>query len=49
MLLRDLMWEIFQKTGRIEAYLIYRSCTEKWNEPFTAPLSDANRIIVPLC
>jgi len=48
MLLRDLMWEIFQKTGRIEAYLIYRSCIE-WNEPFTVPLSDANRIVVPLC
>jgi len=26
--LRDLMWEVFQSTGHIEAYLMYRSCTE---------------------
>ncbi|MEN6413334.1 MAG: hypothetical protein ABFC84_11345 [Veillonellales bacterium] len=28
MLLRDLMWEIFQSTGHIGAYLAYRSFSE---------------------
>ena len=26
------MWNIFQDTGRIEAYLYYRSCQEERNE-----------------
>ncbi|MEG6585834.1 YqzL family protein [Dendrosporobacter sp. 1207_IL3150] len=28
MLLGNVMWEIFQNTGHIEAYLIYRSCND---------------------
>ena len=27
-LLRDLMWEIFQSTGHIGAYLVYRECID---------------------
>lgn len=27
-MLKDLMWEIFQSTGHIGAYLAYRSCME---------------------
>ncbi len=26
MLLRNVMWDIFQNTGQIEAYLMYRNC-----------------------
>lgn len=39
MLLRDLMWEVFQSTGQIEAYLIYRSCTEAKVQPETPPVT----------
>ncbi|WP_081490007.1 MULTISPECIES: YqzL family protein [Pelosinus] len=39
MLLRDLMWEVFQSTGQIEAYLIYRSCTEANVIPETPPVT----------
>lgn len=28
MLLKNVLWNIFQDTGRIEAYLYYRSCQE---------------------
>ncbi|HAK73296.1 MAG TPA: YqzL family protein [Sporomusaceae bacterium] len=28
MLLKDLLWELFQTTGQISAYLAYRECTE---------------------
>lgn len=30
-MLKDLMWEIFQSTGHIGAYLAYRSCFEVGN------------------
>jgi len=43
MLLRDLMWEIFQSTGQIEAYLLYCSCAE---EPIDMP--EFHEMIVPL-
>lgn len=26
MLLKNVMWDIFQNTGQIEAYLMYRTC-----------------------
>jgi hypothetical protein len=31
------MWEVFQSTGQIEAYLMYRSCTEAKEQPETPP------------
>lgn len=31
MLLKNVMWNIFQDTGCIEAYLYYRSCQEEEN------------------
>lgn len=29
MMLKNVMWNIFQDTGRIDAYLYYRSCEDK--------------------
>lgn len=29
MLLKNVMWDMFQDTGRIEAYLFYRNCEEE--------------------
>lgn len=39
--LRDFMWDVFQSTGQIEAYLAYRSCAEENPQPealINAPL-----------
>jgi len=36
-MLRDLMWEVFQSTGHIEAYLMYRSCAECKDESVHSP------------
>lgn len=36
MLLGNVMWEIFQNTGDIEAYLIYRSCNDGNTQQFAA-------------
>ncbi|WIW69788.1 MULTISPECIES: YqzL family protein [Anaerosinus] len=35
MLLRNVMWDIFQNTGQIEAYLMYRNCATNFadNQP----------------
>lgn len=32
MLLKSVMWNIFQDTGRIDAYLFYRNCNEEKKE-----------------
>lgn len=32
MMLKNVMWSIFQDTGRIDAYLFYRSCNEEKQE-----------------
>ncbi|WP_378953853.1 YqzL family protein [Pelosinus sp. sgz500959] len=40
------MWKVFQSTGQIEAYLMYRSCTECNDQPETSP--ERNRMITPL-
>lgn len=37
MLLGNVMWEIFQNTGHIEAYLIYRSCNDGHTQQFLTP------------
>lgn len=44
MLLRDLMWKVFQSTGQIEAYLIYCSCPAGGEQP--TALSDHTRPVV---
>ena len=40
------MWEVFQSTGHVEAYLMYRSCTENNDQPIVS--SDHNECIAPL-
>ncbi|WP_371256728.1 YqzL family protein [Pelosinus sp. UFO1] len=34
------MWEVFQSTGHIGAYLMYRSCTESKDQLETPPDSN---------
>lgn len=46
MLLRDLMWNVFQTTGQIEAYLMYRSFTEGNDQPEASP--QGNGMTTPL-
>lgn len=37
MVLKNVMWNIFQDTGRIDAYLFYRNCDEENKEHEFSP------------
>jgi len=45
-LLRDLIWEVFESTGYVDAYLLYRSCPKHGDQPITS--SDHKEIIAPI-
>lgn len=39
-MLKNVMWNIFQDTGRIDAYLFYRNCDEENQENKIENMSD---------
>lgn len=39
-MLKNVMWNIFQDTGRIDAYLFYRNCDEENQENNSENMSD---------
>lgn len=40
MMLKNVMWNIFQDTGRVDAYLFYRNCDEENQEGSFEDLND---------